>query len=99
MGAHGGRLRRLATDELADQEVGSIRKLLNAAFAQGGFTDDDWMHALGGVHFLLDHDGVIVAMPRSSSVSSTFAINRSRRRTSRPWRRIQSVSEVGSGHE
>ena len=29
--------------------------------AEGGFTDDDWRHALGGVHFVLDLDGRIVS--------------------------------------
>lgn len=58
------RIRRLSTDELTDAEVGEIRELLRAAFADdehGGFGEDDWAHALGGVHFVLDVDATIVA--------------------------------------
>ena len=36
---------------------------MDAAFASdedGSFTDDDWAHALGGVHFVLELDGRIV---------------------------------------
>jgi|GEM_PF-4345206 len=58
------RTRRLATTELTDAELIAIRKLMEVAFADdedGPFDDDDWQHALGGVHVVLDVDGVIVA--------------------------------------
>ena len=58
------RLRRLSTQELTPEEVAAIRALMLAAFVsseEDGFTDDDWDHALGGVHFVLDLDGEIVA--------------------------------------
>jgi len=58
------RLRRLSTQELRPKEVAAIRALMLAAFGsseEDGFTDDDWDHALGGVHFVLDLDGEIVA--------------------------------------
>ena len=50
------RLRRLSTDELTPGDVAAVRELLWAAFPPGdeGFSEDDWNHALGGVHFLLD---------------------------------------------
>ncbi|HEV2006591.1 MAG TPA: GNAT family N-acetyltransferase, partial [Candidatus Limnocylindrales bacterium] len=37
--------------------------ILWAAFPAGdeGFSEDDWQHALGGVHFVLELDGAIVA--------------------------------------
>lgn len=41
-----------------------IRAMLASAFgtdAEEAFTDDDWQHALGGLHFVLDLDAEIVA--------------------------------------
>jgi aminoglycoside 2'-N-acetyltransferase I len=58
------RLRRLATSELSRSELAEIRALMDAAFGSdenGGFTDDDWDHATGGIHFVLELDGAIVA--------------------------------------
>jgi aminoglycoside 2'-N-acetyltransferase I len=59
------RLRRLATPELTAGEVREIRALMDVAFGTEGeeerFSDDDWQHALGGVHFVLELDGEIVA--------------------------------------
>ena len=57
------RLRRLATTELTTEEVAAIRAIMHDAFGsdeEERFTDDDWDHALGGVHFVLDVAGVIV---------------------------------------
>jgi aminoglycoside 2'-N-acetyltransferase I len=64
----GGRLRRLSTEELTTAEVAAIRRLLVEAFGSDDderfdderFTEDDWDHALGGVHFVLDLDGEII---------------------------------------
>lgn len=58
------RLRRLATSELNKDEIAVLRRLLWAAFADdehGGFSEDDWQHALGGTHFVLHIDAQIVA--------------------------------------
>jgi aminoglycoside 2'-N-acetyltransferase I len=58
------RLRRLATNDLTAPEVAAIRVLLENAFRSDEeelFTDDDWDHAVGGVHFVLDIDGEIIA--------------------------------------
>jgi aminoglycoside 2'-N-acetyltransferase I len=59
------RLRRLATPELTAGEVRTIRALMEVAFGLEGeeerFSDDDWQHALGGLHFVLELDGEIVA--------------------------------------
>jgi aminoglycoside 2'-N-acetyltransferase I len=44
--------------------MSAIRRLLHAAFGDDEderFTDDDWLHAVGGVHFVLDVDGEIVS--------------------------------------
>jgi aminoglycoside 2'-N-acetyltransferase I len=56
-------LRRLLTTELAPEEITAIRELLVSAFGpeeDGQFGEDDWQHALGGMHFVLDVDGVIL---------------------------------------
>jgi aminoglycoside 2'-N-acetyltransferase I len=55
------RLRRRASDELTETEIEGTRALLWAAFADddGGMTEDDWAHALGGIHVLLEVDGEI----------------------------------------
>src|SRR5919202_261516 len=57
------RLRRVPTQELTAVEVRAIRELLWAAFPSGdeAFTEDDWQHAIGGLHVLLEVDGRILA--------------------------------------
>jgi aminoglycoside 2'-N-acetyltransferase I len=58
------RLRRLSTGDLTPTEVTAIRAMLLAAFGsdeEERFSQDDWDHALGGVHFVLDIGGEIVA--------------------------------------
>ncbi len=58
------RVRILPTAELTPAEIDAIRRLLWAAFADdehGAFSEEDWQHALGGTHFVLDVDGEIVA--------------------------------------
>jgi aminoglycoside 2'-N-acetyltransferase I len=43
--------------------VTRLHELMHDAFVgdeHGGFTDDDWQHALGGTHFLLETNGEIV---------------------------------------
>ena len=58
------RLRRLSTAELTSSETTAIRSLMRVAFGtdeEERFSDDDWQHALGGVHFVLELDGEIVA--------------------------------------
>lgn len=56
------RLRRLPTSALASRELRAIRALMDVAFGTGeeAFGDDDWAHALGGRHFVLDVDGEIL---------------------------------------
>ena len=56
-------IRELGTGGLTTAEVASIRELLTAAFEgdeHGGFAEEDWQHALGGTHFLLEDDAGIV---------------------------------------
>jgi len=53
-------LRSAPTEELSDIELTELRMLLHLAF-EGGFSDEDWDHTLGGRHFLGLQDGAIVA--------------------------------------
>jgi aminoglycoside 2'-N-acetyltransferase I len=56
-------LRRVPTSDLTPEERDAIRALCDAAW--GGpdqtFDDDDWQHALGGVHVLVQDAGEILA--------------------------------------
>lgn len=57
------RLSRLPTHDLTEPDITAIRELLVAAFGSDDderFTDDDWDHAVGGVHFVLELDDEIV---------------------------------------
>ncbi len=57
-------VRRVGSEDLTVSETAAIRELLVAAFGsdeEEAFTDDDWAHAIGGLHFVLDLDGEIVA--------------------------------------
>jgi aminoglycoside 2'-N-acetyltransferase I len=48
-----------STDALSLTFLHDVRALLDAAF-QGDFTDEDWVHAIGGMHvWLIGHDGLI----------------------------------------
>lgn len=56
-------MRRLFTTDLTLEGVTAIRDLLVMAFGpeeDERFGEDDWQHALGGMHFVLDLEGVIV---------------------------------------
>jgi aminoglycoside 2'-N-acetyltransferase I len=55
----GTRLRTAPTADLSPAELTGLRALLDDAFA-GRFGDDDWSHALGGVHVLAAVDGDLV---------------------------------------
>lgn len=56
-------IRLLRSDELRSHEIVTVRELLDAAWESepGDFTDEDWEHAVGGTHFLLEDGGTIVA--------------------------------------
>ena len=58
-----GTVRTLSTAELTEAEIAAVRAILRDAFAGDGegFTDDDWAHALGCRHFVLEQAGAIVA--------------------------------------
>lgn len=57
-------VRRLRTDQLSPRDLTSIRQLLADAFGPDEaerFTEEDWQHSIGGIHFVSDLDGGIVA--------------------------------------
>jgi len=56
-------VRVVTSDELGPHQLVAIRRLLSDAFADDGegFTDEDWRHATGGVHFLLEQAHAVVA--------------------------------------
>jgi aminoglycoside 2'-N-acetyltransferase I len=58
-----GAIRQHGTAELSEAETAEIRAILRAAFEGDGegFTDEDWRHATGGAHFLLEDAGSLVA--------------------------------------
>ncbi len=64
MGSPGGpRLRRVPTRDLSLPEVTAIRALLVAAFGtddEERFSDDDWDHAVGGEHFVLQEGDEVI---------------------------------------
>ena len=53
-------LRIVVTADLSAAETDQLRAFLGEAFA-GGFGEDDWSHALGGVHVLATVDGELAA--------------------------------------
>lgn len=63
MATHDPPVRAVRTSDLTPDEVTAIRTLLWAAFPPGeeGFTESDWDHAVGGMHFVLELDGRIVS--------------------------------------
>jgi aminoglycoside 2'-N-acetyltransferase I len=50
----------IPTADLSAARRGELRALLDAAFA-GNFGDDDWDHALGGLHVIVEQHGALVA--------------------------------------
>lgn len=56
-------VRRLSTGELTSREVASLRALFDAAWTDEGdeFTEDDFAHASGGMHFVVEVDGAVVS--------------------------------------
>ncbi|HKY52391.1 MAG TPA: GNAT family N-acetyltransferase [Candidatus Limnocylindria bacterium] len=58
------RIRRVVTRDLTAEQIRRIRALLDEAFGEGEderFGEDDWQHALGGTHFVLDIAGDVLA--------------------------------------
>jgi aminoglycoside 2'-N-acetyltransferase I len=55
-------VRRVASGDFRPDEVASLRALFDASWEdEGGFTEEDWDHAFGGLHFVLEESGAIVS--------------------------------------
>jgi aminoglycoside 2'-N-acetyltransferase I len=56
-------LRAAQTSELSRDELVALRAMFDAVWGdeEGEFSDDDWTSAIGGTHFLVEIDGVIVS--------------------------------------
>ena len=56
-------VRRLPTEELTDRELSALRALFDASWPEPDdrFEVEDFRHALGGVHFVVEVEGQIVA--------------------------------------
>jgi aminoglycoside 2'-N-acetyltransferase I len=56
-------IRAVHTRDVRASELTALRAVCDAAFSADpeAFTDDDWDHALGGVHFVAEEDDEIVA--------------------------------------
>jgi aminoglycoside 2'-N-acetyltransferase I len=48
------------TTEASSSRLADIRRLMDVAF-DGGFTDDDWEHTLGGWHVVMVEDDVVIS--------------------------------------
>ena len=59
------RIRRIPTADLTVADLNRIRALVDASFDRDDpeqqFSEDDWDHALGGLHLVLDLDGTPVS--------------------------------------
>src|SRR5829696_4834840 len=56
-------IRELGTGDLDPVTLHAIRSLMDVAFGddeEERFTEDDWQHAIGGRHFVLDGDGTLL---------------------------------------
>ena len=72
----GAAIRTLPTSQLSDAQTAGIQALLTAAFERdqhGGFTWDDWLHAIGGTHLILERDSEIAG--HASVVERTLEIS------------------------
>jgi aminoglycoside 2'-N-acetyltransferase I len=54
-------IRALPTEDLTREERIAVRELLAGAWEDEAFTEEDWHHAVGGVHFLMEDAGELVA--------------------------------------
>jgi aminoglycoside 2'-N-acetyltransferase I len=68
-------VRRVSTNDLTEDEVQIIRRLLVDAFGpdpEDAFTEEDWQHAIGGMHFVAAASRTIVShasvVPRTLEV-------------------------------
>jgi aminoglycoside 2'-N-acetyltransferase I len=91
-------VRTLRSEELSPEDVAALRRLLEAAFGSGPerFTDDDWDHAWGGRHFLLEEGRSIIA--HASVVPRELHVNDLHLSTGYVEAVAVSPSRQGQGH-
>ncbi len=94
----GPRTGRLGTEALSSAATAAIRALLWAAFPPGeeAFTEDDWAHALGGVHVVRSVGNEIVA--HAAVVERWLDIGGTRLRTGYVEAVATAPSHQGRGH-
>ena len=98
MSAEAPRIRTLPSSALTEPEVGELLRLMAEAFVgdqHGGFTEDDWQHALGGTHFLAEEGGRILA--HASVVSRDIRVAGRQLRTGYVEAVATAVDRQGSG--
>ena len=56
-------VRQVPTDALRPAELAALRGLFDAAWADDpeAFTEEDWEHTVGGVHFVVEDAGAIIS--------------------------------------
>ena len=85
----GASILRLDTAELGAREA-ELRAMFDEAWAdEGGFDDDEWAHAIGGAHFVLE------AATAGSARTSPWWNDRSRRTAGRCGRATSRRSRPG----
>ena len=92
----GAVLRQLPTAELTAAELEAARDL-PAAWPDGGFTDDDFAHGMGGMHWVAEVDGAIVSHASVVERRLEAGDRRCGPGTSRPSRRCPRSSAAASG--
>jgi len=91
-------LRRVPTAALTPRELRAIRGLMDVAFGTGdeAFADEDWVHALGGEHFVQDLVGEIVS--HAAVVQRSLEIGGRLLRTGYVEAVATAPDEQGKGH-
>lgn len=93
------RLRIAPTDDLDAHVLVRIRELMDAAFGTSGedaFGEDDWDHALGGLHVLLEREGEILS--HAAVVTRTLELDGQPLRTGYVEAVATAPAEQGRGH-
>ena len=57
------RVRIMPTGELTRPQLDALRRLLDAAFEEG-FSDEDWDHAMGGLHAVVLEGDLVLSHAR-----------------------------------
>jgi aminoglycoside 2'-N-acetyltransferase I len=92
-------IRLVPSDALRPDEVAALRELFDEAWRDDaeGFTDQDWSHAVGGVHVIAAAEGAWWRTRPLSNGSCRPAAVACGPGTSRPSRRARAISRQGLG--